>query len=72
MVNFALYCSHAEIRVLVVGGVGWCKPIFMSNPQPSCFGSLLGWVSVAWLDFGVMTISSESDWCWFKLVLGSS
>ena len=33
-----------------------CKPIFMSNPQPSCFGLLLGWVAVAWLGFGVMTI----------------
>ena len=38
------------------GVVGWCKPIFMSNPQPSCFGLLLGWVAVAWLGFGVMTI----------------
>ena len=28
----------------------------MSNPQPSCFGLLLGWVAVAWLGFGVMTI----------------
>jgi len=27
----------------------------MSNPQPSCFGLLLGWVAVAWLGFGVMT-----------------
>ena len=33
----------------------WCKPIFMSNPQPSCFGLLVGWVAVAWLGFGVMT-----------------
>ena len=39
---------------MVVGG--WCKVIFMSNPQPSCFGLLLGWVAVAWLGFGVMTI----------------
>ena len=37
------------------GGGGWCKPIFVSNPQPSCFGLLLGWVAVAWLGFGVMT-----------------
>ena len=36
--------------------LGWCKPIFMSNPQPSYFGLLLGWVAVAWLGFGVMTI----------------
>ena len=28
----------------------------MSNPQPSFFGLLLGWVAVAWLGFGVMTI----------------
>ena len=40
--------------VVVVGG--WCKPIFMSNPQPSCFVLLLGWVAVAWLGFGVMAI----------------
>ena len=39
------------------GGVGWCKPIFVSNPQPSYFGLLLGWVAVAWLGFGVMTTS---------------
>ena len=39
----------------VGGGGGWCKPIFMSNPQPSCFVLLLGWVAVAWLGFGVMT-----------------
>ena len=59
LINIALYCSKAEIRVPVVvvgGGVGWCKPIFMSNPQPSYFGLLLGWVAVAWLGFGVMTI----------------
>ena len=53
LVNIALYCSKAEIRV--PGGGGWCKPIFVSNPQPSCFGLLLGWVAVAWLGFGVMT-----------------
>ena len=40
--------------------VGWCKPIFVSNPQPSCFGLLLGWVAVAWLGFGVMTINTNS------------
>ena len=34
----------------------WCKPIIMSNPQLSYFGLLLGWVAVAWLGFGVMTI----------------
>ena len=39
--------------------VGWCKPIFMSNPQPSCFGLLLGWVAVAWLGFGVMTTNLD-------------
>ena len=39
------------------GGGGWCKPIIVSNPQPSCFGLLLGWVAVAWLGFGVMTKS---------------
>ena len=59
LVNIALYCSKAEIRVPVVGGGGWwCKPIIMSNPQPSYFGLLLGWVAVAWLGFGVMTISA--------------
>ena len=31
----------------------------MSNPQPSCFGLLLGWVAVAWLGFGVMTITEK-------------
>ena len=56
LINIALYCSKAEIRVPVVVGGGWCKPIFVSNPQPSCFGLLLGWVAVAWLGFGVMTI----------------
>ena len=30
--------------------MGWCKPIIVSNPQPSCLGLLLGW-----LGFGVMT-----------------
>ena len=39
---------------------GWCKPIFLSNPQPSCFGLLLSWVAVAWLGFGVMTIVTYS------------
>ena len=38
------------------GVVGLCKPIFVSNPQPSYFGLLLDWVAVAWLGFGVMTI----------------
>ena len=54
-----LYCSEAESRVpcgVVGGGGGWCKPIIMSNPQPSYFVLLLGWVAVAWLGFGVMTI----------------
>ena len=51
LVNIALYCSQAEIRV-----GGWCKPIIMSNRQPSCFGLLLGCVAVALLGFGVMTI----------------
>ena len=37
--------------------VGWCKPIIMSNQQPSYFVLLLGWVAVAWLGFGVMTIA---------------
>ena len=55
LVNIALYCSKAEIRVPVVVG-WWCKPIIMSNPQPSYFGLLLGWVAVALLRFGVMTI----------------
>ena len=59
LVNIALYCFKAEIRVSVVGGWGgvgwWCKPIFVSNPQPSYFGLLLGWVAVALLGFGVMT-----------------
>ena len=63
LVNIALYCCKAEIRVPVVGwgggvvgwGGGWCKLIFVSNPQPSYFGLLLGWVAVAWLGFGVMT-----------------
>ena len=51
-----LYCSKAESKVSVVGW--WlCKPIFMSNPKPSCFGLLLGWLAVAWLAFGVMTTS---------------
>ena len=40
---------------MVVGGGGWCKPIIVSNPQPSYFALLLGWVAVAWLGFGVMT-----------------
>ena len=57
LVNVALYCSKAEIRVPGGGWGGWCKPIIMSNPQPSCFGLLLGWVAVAWLGFGVITIS---------------
>ena len=58
-VNFAVCCYKAEFRVpVVVGGVGWCKPIFVSNPQPSYFELLLGWVAVAWLGFGVMTISN--------------
>ena len=51
LVNIALYCFKAEIRVpvVVVGvdGVGGCKPIFVSNPQQSYFGLLLGWVAVA-------------------------
>ena len=57
LANIALYCSKAERRVpgWVVGG--WCKPIFVSNPQPSYFGLLLGWVAVAWLGFGVMTMN---------------
>ena len=45
-----------------VGGVGWgwwCKPIIVSNPQPSYFGLLLVWVAVAWLGFVVMTIKHE-------------
>ena len=50
----------ADLKVPCGGGGGWwwwwCKPIFVSNPQPSCFGLLLGWVAVAWLGFGVMTI----------------
>ena len=37
------------------GGYTMCKPIFVSNPQPSYFGLLLDWVAVAWLGFGVMT-----------------
>ena len=62
LINITLYCSKAEIRVPVVVGWwwwwvgGWCKLIFVSNPQPSYFGLLLGWVAVAWLGFGVMTI----------------
>ena len=51
LINIALYCSHAEIRVLggVVGGVGWCKPIIVSNPTfvelcLGCFGVVL-WLS---------------------------
>ena len=56
MVNIALYSSKAEIRVPVGGGWWWCKPIIVSNPQPSYFGLLLGWVAVAWLGFGDMTI----------------
>ena len=56
LVNIALYCSKAEIRVPVGGGGWWCKPIIVSNPQPSYFGLHLGWVAVAWLGFGVMTI----------------
>ena len=68
LVNIALYCSKAEIRVPVVGGGGggggwWCKPIIMSNPQPSYFGLLLGWVAVAWLGFGVMTILFSTSSC---------
>ena len=58
LVNIALYCSKAEIRVpggWGGGGGGWCKPIIVSNPQPSYFGLLFGWVAVAWLGFGVMT-----------------
>ena len=57
LVNIALHCYKAEIRVPVVGGDGggWCKPIFVSNPQPSCFGLLLGWVAVTLLCFAVMT-----------------
>ena len=62
LVNIALFCYKAEIRVpVVVGGgvvvvvVGWCKPIFVANPQPSCFGLLLGKVAVAWLGFWVIT-----------------
>ena len=61
LVNIPLYCSKAERRVPGGvggwGGVGWCKPIFLSNPQPSYFGLLLGWVAVALLWVGVMTIS---------------
>ena len=45
--------------------MGWCKPIIMSNPKPSYFGLLLGWVAVAWLGFGVMTIS----WRGYSLVM---
>ena len=56
LANIALYCSKAERRVPGGWGGGWCKSIFMSNPQPSYFGLLLGWVAVAWLGFGVMTI----------------
>ena len=59
LVNIALYCSKAEIRVPVVGGGWWCKPIIVYNPQPSYFGLLFGWVAVDWLGFGVMTISSS-------------
>ena len=40
-----------------MGGGGWCKPIIVSNPQPSYFELLLDWVAVAWLGFGVMTIN---------------
>ena len=32
--------------------------IFMSNPQPSCFGLLFGWVAVALLGFEVMTTAA--------------
>ena len=59
--NIALYSSKAEIRVPGGGVVGWCKPIIVSNPQPSCFGLLLGWVAVALLGFGVMTIMTDND-----------
>ena len=48
---------------------GWCKPIFVSNPQPSCFGLLLGWVAVAWLGFGVMTIVLSCTWHRHLLIL---
>ena len=58
LVNIALYCSKTESRVSGGGVVGGCKAIFVSNPQPSCFGLLLGWVAVAWLGFGVMTTNS--------------
>ena len=64
LANIALYCSKAEIRVPVVGGGGWCKPIIMSNPQPSYFGLLLGWVAVAWLGFKVMTILLIVPFVW--------
>jgi len=72
LANIALYCSKAERRVpgWVVGG-GWCKPIFVSNPQPSCFGLLLGWVAVAWLGFGVMTIKLHDQGKYFKEALKS-
>ena len=61
LVYIALFFSKAERRVSVGWG-GWCKPIIMSNPQPSYFGFLLGWVAVALLGFGVMTI------CYSKLL----
>ena len=61
LVNIALYCSKAEIRVPVVGGGWWFKPIIVYNPQPSYFGLLLGWVAVDWLGFGVMTINQTSE-----------
>ena len=37
----------------------------MSNPQPSYLGLLLGWVAVAWLGFGVMTIQFPDPSCIF-------
>ena len=56
LANIAPYCSKAERRVpWVGGGWWWCKPIFVSNPQPSYFGLLFGWFAIAWLGFAVMT-----------------
>ena len=56
LVNIALYCSKAGIRVPVVGW--WWGGVVMQTDfrvKPTT-QLLLGWVAVAWIGFGVMTI----------------
>ena len=51
LVNIALYCSKTKVEFPVI-----VQTDFHVKPTTKLLGVAFGWVAVAWLGFGVMTI----------------